>query len=678
MLILSQPGSAHGKPSFTAGEPPLGKGVLRFQSMTASEQLGRLFECHINLVSDNFNINIPDILGQNVTIRLELPEIYSKRYFNGFVSRFIQVGQVGSLAGYQAIVRPWLWFLTRTTDCRIFQDKTAPEIIMEIFRENGFTDFEDRLIDEYRIRIYSVQYRETDFDFISRLMEQEGIYYYFKHEMGKHTLILSDSYTAHDTFPGYDLIPYYPPIYEGFRERDHIYDWEISQHIQPVEYTLDDYDFKRPKCELTTNSMIPREHAHALYEFYDFPGDYAEIGDGEKYVKTRIEELQTQYEQLSGAGDARGLSVGFLFTLTGYPRSDQDREYLVTSANHTIEVAGYETKSHPPESVYQCQFTTIDARQSYRSKSKTVKPFVQGPQTAIIVGPAGEEIWTDEHGRVKCQFHWDREGSMDENSSCWIRVSQTHAGKGFGGIDIPRIGEEVIVSFLEGDPDQPIITGRVYNGDNKPPNGLPDKAMVSGLKSNSTPGGGGNNSVMMDDTKGNEALTTHAQYNMSTTVENDQTNTVHNNKTNTVNNTFTETIKSDATIKITEGKLDFDVMAGTAKYHVSGSVTEDFDTSQTTTVTGPITITSSSGAIVVDAATSIRLHTGASTITMDSSGNINIEGVNITINGSTSVTTSGTMISSEATAQNQISGGIVESNGTATNTVKGGVVLLNP
>jgi type VI secretion system secreted protein VgrG len=267
---------------------------------------------------------------------------------------------------------------------------------------------------------------------------------------------------------------------------------------------------------------------------------------------------------------------------------------------------------------------------------------------------------------------------MDENSSCWIRVSQSHAGKGFGGIDIPRIGEEVIVSFLEGDPDQPIITGRVYNGDNKPPNGLPDKAMVSGLKSNSTPGGGGNNSVMMDDTKGNEALTTHAQYNMSTTVENDQTNTVHNNKTNTVNNTFTETIKSDATIKITEGKLDVDVMAGTAKYHVNGSVTEDYDTSQTTTVTGPITITSESGAIVVNAATSIRLHTGSSTITMDSSGNINIEAVNITINGSTSVTTSGTMISSEATAQNQISGGIVESNGTATNTVKGGVVLLNP
>lgn len=202
---------------------PLGKDVLLFLSMTASEQLGRLFEYNVSLVSDNFSINIPDILGQNVTIRLDLPDIYSKRYFNGFVSSFLQVGQVGSLTKYQAIVKPWLWFLTRTSDCRIFQEKTVPDIIMEIFRENGFTDFENRLIDEYRNRVYCVQYRETDFDFVSRLMEQEGIYYYFKHENGKHTLILSDSYSAHETVPGYELIPYYPPVYEGFRERDHIF-----------------------------------------------------------------------------------------------------------------------------------------------------------------------------------------------------------------------------------------------------------------------------------------------------------------------------------------------------------------------------------------------------------------------------------------------------------------------
>lgn len=180
---------------------------------------------------------------------------------------------------------------------------------------------------------------------------------------------------------------------------------------------------------MTTKSTIPREHAHASYEIYDFPGEYAEIGDGEKYVQTRIEELQAQYEQLNGAGDARGLSVGALFTLTGYPRSDQDREYLITEANHTIEVAGYEAHSPAPETVYSCRFSAIESMQNFRSSRTTSKPLVQGPQTAIVVGPAGEEIWTDEHGRVKCQFHWDREGGMDENSSCWIRVSQVHAGK---------------------------------------------------------------------------------------------------------------------------------------------------------------------------------------------------------------------------------------------------------
>jgi type VI secretion system secreted protein VgrG len=657
---------------------PLGKDVLLFRRMSFTEELGHLFECNVELVSEHNSIKAADILGQNVTIRLDLPETFSKRYFNGFVCRFQQTGQVDSLTSYHAVVRPWLWFLSRTADCRIFQEKTVPDIIMDIFRENGFVDFEDKLTEEYRLWTYCVQFRETDFNFVSRLMEQEGIYYYFKHTSGKHTLVLSDSYSSHEPFPGYEVIPYYPPVVDGFRDREHINDWEISHQVQSVACVLDDYDYERPLAELAANSTIPREHAHALYEIYDFPGEYSEVNDGEKYARTRIEELQARYEQLSGSGDARGLSVGALFSLSGYPRFDQDREYLVESARHEVEVAGYEANAPAPEAVYTCDFTAIDAKQNFRSARTTPKPCVQGPQTAVVVGPPGEEIWTDDQGRVICQFHWDREGKMDENSSCWIRVSQVHAGKSFGGIDIPRIGEEVIVSFIDGDPDRPIVTGRVYNGANKPPNTLPAAGMISGLKSNSTPGGGGNNSFMLDDTKGNEAVTTHAQYNMDTTVGNDQTNTITNNKTNTVNNSFTETIKNNANITIAQGNYSHNVAVGTATYHVTGAVAENFDATQATTVVGNITIKSTNGEITVDAANKITLKTGASSIEMDSSGNIKISAVNVTINGSANVTTSGQIVSSEATAQHQIKGAIVESDGTATNTVKGGTVLLNP
>jgi type VI secretion system secreted protein VgrG len=304
---------------------------------------------------------------------------------------------------------------------------------------------------------------------------------------------------------------------------------------------------------------------------------------------------------------------------------------------------------------------------------------VQGPQTAIVVGPASEEIYTDKYGRVKVQFHWDREGQHDENSSCWMRVSHPSAGKNWGSVSIPRIGQEVIVDFLEGDPDQPIITGRVYNAEQMPPFGLPGEGMVSGIKSNTTPGGGGYNEMSVNDTKGKEQVTVHAQYDMGTTVEHDQTNTVNNN--------FTETIKKDATIKITEGKYNHDVVANTADYHVQGALTEKYDTTQTTTVQGAITVKSTSGAIVISAdasdiyihaATSIQLHTGASKLWMDSAGNISLEGVNVTISGANIVTVKGLIVHSEATAEHQTKGAIVISEGSATNTVKGGMVMLNP
>lgn len=543
---------------------PLGDDVLLFHRMTATEELGRLFRFDLDLFSKEPDIKFADILGQSITVRLTLPGD-KKRYFNGFVSRFSQEGQVDEFHAYSMTVHPWLWFLTRTADCRIFQEKSVPDIIKEVFRDHGFTDFEETLSGSYRTWNYCVQYRETDFNFVSRLMEQEGIYYFFKHQKDKHVLVLADSVSAHEPFPDYEKLPFFPPDEHLRRERDHLFDWNIASEIQPGVYALNEYDFTRPKANLQVKSSIQRDHAHAVLEVFDYPGEYPDTGDGENYVRARIEELQVPYEKAQGQGNARGIAAGSLFELTGYPREDQNREYLVTTATHQITSDAYTSGGGEGTGQdYTCSFTVLHSKQPFRPARTTPKPMVQGPQTAIVVGPSGDEIHTDKYGRVKIQFHWDRYGKLDENSSCWVRVSHPTAGKGWGAVQIPRIGQEVIVDFLEGDPDHPIITGRVYNNDNMPPYDLPGSGMVSGMKSNSTPGGGGYNEMSMNDTKGEEKLTVHAQYDMDTTVEHDQSITVKSgNRTLGVNSgTNTETIKGNASLTIQSGSRTVDVTGG--------------------------------------------------------------------------------------------------------------------
>ncbi|UCF94635.1 MAG: type VI secretion system tip protein VgrG, partial [Desulfobacterales bacterium] len=459
---------------------PLGEDLLLFHRMTATEELGRLFQLELDLLSKDPNIPFEKLLGQNVTIRLDLPND-KVRYFNGYVSRFRQEGSFDDFNVYRMTVRPWLWFLTRTADSRIFQEKRVPDIIKEVFRDHGFTDFEEALSGSYRTWEYCVQYRETDFNFVSRLMEQEGMYYYFKHESNKHILVLSDSISSHEAYPDYEKLPYFPPDEHLLRERDHIYDWNIAQEVQPGVYALNDFDFTRPKANLQVKASVKREHARAAMEIYDYPGEYLQTGEGEIYARARIEELQSEYEQVQGQANARGLSVGCLFELVDYPRKDQNREYLIISASHQLESDAYASgTATEAEEVYFCRFTALPSRQPFRPARTTPKPLVQGPQTAIVVGPSGEEIYTDKYGRVKIQFHWDRYGKHDENSSCWVRVSHPTAGKGWGAVQIPRIGQEVIVDFLEGDPDHPIITGRVYNANQMPPYELPGSGMVSG------------------------------------------------------------------------------------------------------------------------------------------------------------------------------------------------------
>ena len=518
---------------------PLGEGVLLFHGMRGREELGRLSEYHLDLLSNDGEVDVDAILGKNVTIKLALPDD-STRYFNGYVTRFAQGAMHGRYYQYSATVHPWLWFLTRTADCRIFQEMTVPDIIKKVFADHGAADFKLELTSSYRRWTYCVQYRETDFNFVSRLMEQEGIYYYFRHTEGHNTMVLTDSCSKHVPCPGYEELAYIPPESLARPELEHISRWQFSREIQPGVYVHKDYDLERPSVDLKTQKALTRGYSPSNYEVFDYPGEYLQKADGEQYASVRIDELGTQFETAQAVTNARGVAVGALFTLDKCPRADQNAEHLVVAANYDLEFSDYEALEGSG-TTYQCSFAAMSTKQQYRPKRTTPKPFVQGPQTAIVVGPAGDQIYTDQFGRVKVQFHWDRLGKKDENSSCWIRVSHPWAGKGWGAVATPRIGQEVIVDFLEGDPDQPIITGRVYNAECQPPFGFPAGAVISGVKSD-THKGSGFNEMSMDDTAGKERVFIHGQYNMDTVIEHDQTSTIHNCRTDRVDVDDSESI----------------------------------------------------------------------------------------------------------------------------------------
>lgn len=530
---------------------PLGADVLLFHRMKAREELSRLSEFEIDILSTQGDIKLDDILGKNVTVKVELPDD-KLRHFNGFVTRFAQGGMYGRYYAYHATVRPWLWFLTRTANCRVFQQMSVPDIIKKVFNDHPqLVDVQSELTGSYRAWDYCVQYRETDFNFVSRLMEQEGIYYYFRHDDGRHKLVLADSYSAHSALDGYEQIPFIPQDRMTRPEQERISAWKFEREIQPGRYVLDDYDFEKPSVELQAKSKIKRDNAFADYEVYDYPGEYVTAGDGEQYARTRIEELQGQFELAQGRTNARGLSAGYLFKLTGQPRADQNQEYLVVSAQHWFEYSEYESIEERGSS-YDCSFTVLNSRDPFRPARTTPKPIVQGPQTAVVVGPSGDEIYTDKYGRVKVQFHWDRVGEKNQDSSCWVRVSHPWAGKNWGMIAIPRIGQEVIVDFLEGDPDQPIITGRVYNAEQMPPWSLPAHMTQTGVLTRSTKGGSAANAnaIRFEDKKGSEQLWIHAEKNQDIEVEADETHSVGHDRKKTIGNDENTEVKNNRTEKV--------------------------------------------------------------------------------------------------------------------------------
>jgi type VI secretion system secreted protein VgrG len=574
---------------------PLGNDLL-FRGMHGREEMSRLSEFQLDLLSLKGDIKIDGILGKNVTVKVALPDD-STRYFNGFVTRFSAGGKLGRYYRYYAVMNPWLWFLTRTSDCRIFQDMTVPDIIKKVFGDEPAADFRFDLTGKYKKWTYCVQYRETDFNFVSRLMEEEGITYYVKHTDGHNTVVLTDSTGKHTPFKGYEKLPFVSPEQVVRPELEHVSSWDYSRQIQPGVYVHDDYDLERPSVELKTRKVLTRTYAPSDYEIYDYPGHYLQKADGEQYADVRINEFGSQFEAAQAVTNAKGVCVGSLFTLHDCGREDQNREHLVLSASYDLEFSQYEAMPEGTGTSFRCSFVAMTSAQQFRPKRRTPKPFVQGPQTAVVVGPAGDQIYTDKFGRVKVQFHWDRYGKKDENSSCWIRVSHPWAGKGWGSVATPRIGQEVIVDFLEGDPDQPIITGRVYNGENQPPFGFPAGAVLSGYKSD-THKGSGNNEISVDDTAGKERVYIHGQFNMDTLIEHDQTSTIHNNRTDKVDVDDSETIGSnqkwdvgvnrDAKIgsneTLTVGANRTKSIGGNETVTVSGNRTETVSRSETLTV----------------------------------------------------------------------------------------------
>ncbi|MGY4491399.1 type VI secretion system Vgr family protein [Pseudomonas sp. TE3610] len=541
---------------------PLADNVLLLKDMGGVEELGRLFAYDLQLTSQDPAINLNLLLGKPMALGLGLDN-GSTRYFHGVVSRCSQVNGRGQFASYQVTLRPWLWLLTRTSDCRIFQHMSVPQIVKQVFRDLGFSDFEDQLTQSYREWEYCVQYRENSFDFVSRLLEKEGIYYYFRHEKDRHVLVLADAYGAHVNAPGYSVVPFYPPDGQQ-RERDHLFDWRLAQEVQSGSVELNDYDFQRPSARIDVRAEVPRPHDYADYPLYDYPGAYVQSQDGEHYSRTRVQALQSLHERIELTGNARGLGAGHLFTLSNFARQDQNREYLIVANRYLITQEDLETGQGASQLQFESHLSCIDAQQVFRPLAVTHRPIVRGPQTAVVVGPANEEIWTDQYGRVKVHFHWDRHDQSNENSSCWIRVSQAWAGKNWGSMQIPRIGQEVIVSFLEGDPDRPIITGRVYNAEQPVPYDLPANATQSGTKSRSSKGGtpANFNEIRMEDKKGAEQLFIHAERNQDIEVENDETHWVGHNRTKTVD--FSELVTIGAN-RVRAVKEDDVLMVGNSK-----------------------------------------------------------------------------------------------------------------
>jgi type VI secretion system secreted protein VgrG len=486
---------------------------LRFESFTMREDLGRLFEMHIQASSTKPDLDALKVLGQLATVSMELPT-GSLRHFNGHVVSFSQASHHGSGSRYtyELEVRPWLWLLTAQADCRIFQNKTTTEIIKDVFADYGDASVKWSVQDPVQTWDFCVQYRETDFNFISRLLEAEGIFYYFEHKDKNHTLVLTDHSAALEPCTGPATVDYNPSHRQGL-DAEAISSWHSSHQVVPGSVILRDFNFETPADTLEANTAQPLSHAWAKGRHFDYPGEYNKQADGTRLSRVRLEELQTPHHTVHGSGNIRSLACGRTFKLQGHPKADQNTRWALISTQIHGSDPTAESGAAAGGPSFQASFKAIPAQRNFRPARITPKPTIAGPQTAVVDGPAGEEIHTDKHGRIKLHFHWDRLGKAKGEDSYWVRVAQVWAGNAYGALSLPRIGQEVIVEFEEGDPDHPLVTGTVYNGTHLPAFPLPAEKTKWGFKSRSSKGGAASNfnEFSFEDKKGSEEVYLHAE-----------------------------------------------------------------------------------------------------------------------------------------------------------------------
>lgn len=556
----------------TAAKTVHGDEALCLHSLTGCEALSEPFRFSVQLVTqDTKPIDPATLLGTVVKVTLDqettaMPVEHPKRYFNGFVTQVSR--KVLSSSGkwlYTVELRPWLWLLEKTKNCRIFQEKTVPEIVEQVLRDRGFTDFKFQ-VGKHEKREYCVQYRESDLDFVSRLLEHEGIYYYFEFDADKHTLVLTDGTTDHQPKPTYETIECSPigttgPTVESMGGR--IHEWCSMLHLRAEHYVLKDYDFIKPKAKLEGTANGKEQLKETRLEMFDYPGGFTEAAVGSRYAALRMLEEQAPAEVGDGETISHGVAPGYVFTMAENKDPAQNRQYLTIRATYDIAVSPYEATTELQPRPWRCAFSAIPASTKFRPARVTPRPVIAGLQTAKVVGTGSEEIHTDVYGRVKVQFHWDREGK----SSCFLRTAQTWAGASWGSQFIPRVGHEVVVSFLEGDPDHPLVVGSVYNGLNQPAFPVPAQKEVSGVKSKSTlDGGTGYNELSFDDTKDKEVINLRAQHNMRTVVRNERYTEIGRDDTEVVKGTqHTAVGKQFVTVKETyslDSKLSAELVCG--------------------------------------------------------------------------------------------------------------------
>jgi len=689
-------------------EGKFGGSTVHFRAAQITESLSTIPEIRIEFLTTDNRFDASALLGTRM--RLDMKTEGGKRRFQGICISVEFLGSSEGFGFYAVDLRPWMWFLTRSSDIRIFQGQSTPEIFQQVCNDRGFSDHRQRLSGTYDAREYCVQYGESDFDFVSRLMEEEGIYYYFDHSGDGEEMILTDAIGGHDPMPGGGKLPFRAFDRNSRVETAHVFEWSKKEAVVTGKISLVDYDMTKPNTDLKVSAAIKKgQHGHGAYERYEVDGAYSKISDGETAARIRIERAAQQAARFVGTANAADLGVGYTFALEDAPRSDEGGNLLVVSATHHIRSTGdvgsdvslvsqvtTPVLEHPHAvGRYFCTLEATPANEPFRPPKVTPAPQVSGVLTAVVTGPGGEEIYTDEYGRIKVQFHWDREGQKDENTTCWVRTVVPWSGNGWGMFAIPRIGQEVIIEFERGNPDRPICTGMVYNAATKPPFAFPANKTMSGLKTNSSKGGGGAHELVFEDDKGKEYVRMISEKDYFLKIKNDAeitigmekkdkgdlTQTIYRHKTETLKTgNYTFTIEhgnrkvdiSDNHNEKIGGKSDTEITGDTTLTITHGNYAEtlemgNFDTrlskgNLTTKVSmGDISTKADLGKISAEAMQSIEMKVGANSIKIDQMG----------------VTIKGVMIKIEGTAMTSVKAPMTDVKGDAMLILKGGVTMIN-